>query len=442
LSLADRHYKILCISDEATIKGLHWSTTQHPLESLKLQFYAASLSQLAEVDLHQIDIVLCCVDLGQATPIENLKKVSSRPGLLAFVQPTPSQLLALSELPGWMPLAWDNVNFRKVLDGLLKLIQANETRLKERAFCEAAGVWLQNNLKKPRIVHFLNPPSTWAASTKAILDEDRGLLELGMLSSDAALCLPIQGREILGEFRFLGGNWSFHAKKAGIESRLNALQAGDQIVVEGWDLRLTSDSHFQSLSKVQADYLSPENRQSMEPTLSAGLEFHLREAMLSGFSGELRLVSGLRSGTIALSEGKIVAAVCGAAGGIKALLRILGMEKTSISLGTAVSSEWATGANLTKPLGLQAFNVLFGNWTDLWQRVRKFVPPGNLKLQVSPKQFLTKIEWKAAEAQVVASICEYQLVRDILNNCPLVDAEIFETMIVLRRQGIIEPAVQ
>jgi hypothetical protein len=90
-------------------------------------------------------------------------------------------------------------------------------------------------------------------------------------------------------------------------------------------------------------------------------------------------------------------------------------------------------------LNLLQFTRLLQGAKRLHAKIVPFMPPLSLTLQVDALAFQRKEIWTIPEAQVIAGVAEYQLVRDILNYCPLPDLEIYETLINLRKQGLLRP---
>jgi len=80
---------------------------------------------------------------------------------------------------------------------------------------------------------------------------------------------------------------------------------------------------------------------------------------------------------------------------------------------------------------------LFSQWSGRWKRVGDLMPSNNVRLKVRADSFLTRKTWSKQEYIVVASVCEFENISEILNNCPLWDVEILETLVGLRQEKLL-----
>lgn len=436
---ADQH-KILCLAGEPILKGLKLAVERNPAYSGKLEFFGASLAKMPE-NLAEFDLFFLALDLGQPVPGEHLKNLPARPGLCALFQPTPQQLLQLSERIYWNAMAWDGVSFDRVCERIVDLLEMREKTVQLERFVETSRLWLERKLAVPAFIEWANPPEKWSGATRFALESERRTLSVGGLQSRADAKVPLEANnDEVCEFRFSEGHWSLELlnKKAQTSFAGNAteIRAGDQLQIE--DMLF----HFKAPREIE-EFLAILRRTPVageigtpRPSGDKSLSELCREFMASWVTGELRVNSGLRHGSIFFIDGTIHHSICGAVDGVKALARMLGWENPT----------WRFNAGRKPDAGSRSMEIAFSDfdrihrrWRDTWSRLKGFLPPPHLKLQGTARGFNKKEGLTSHEYQVLAAVCEYHLVRDIFNNCPLTDAEILAQLIEMRKQGLIEP---
>jgi hypothetical protein len=441
LDFESQYLKVLCLTDSETVRGLQWALDRQSYSGRRYRLFASSLAQIG-ASIPDFDIAIIAVDLGQPVPAENLKKLAGHPGVCAFNQPTPQQLLTLGELPNWSPIAWDGVSFDKLVERIDQVAERFEGEIKTHEFLRACRTWTQRSREMPGAVEWLNAPESAPGPRHFYLDTHKGFLSIGASNSKSDLRLPIPGTREVGELRYTNGVWMFKKSvedlQVEIKSSTRDLKPGDQIEIESFVLQLRMHEkieEFIALARRMGFDL-----QSGPSFLKGAAEKTLadicKELLYAGMTGELRLNAGLKSGSIYFWDGTIHYAITGAVSGLKALLRMMGWEKPSWRLNLGRKGEFDDDI---LRLSLQDFTRVHQRWRSAWTKVHALTPPAQVHLKAVPNNFMAKLEWTPHECQVMASICEYGLVRDVMNNCPLTDVEILETLIGMRRQSLIEP---
>jgi hypothetical protein len=437
--------RVLCLASQETVRGLQWALDRNAVSDRKFKLFLGTLGNLAEhIDT---DIVLVAIDLGQPVPIENLKKLKSKPGLGLFIQPTPQQLLQLNELAQWQSMAWDSVSFEKLAIRLDEVAMRYRKEIQSNRFIEACRSFIKRSDENVDLVEWLNPPDNYTGLTIFCLDANRGLLTVGGSESSCDLRLPLDGnnRGEVGEFRYINHRWTFkpayESAPIQVKGMKGALAPLDQIEVQRNILSLKKPvkvEEFIRLARrmgiIEEKYLL--EKVKAEPGISTIVDV-CRDLILSGVSGELRLSSKLKTGSIFFHDGIIIHAVTGSVNGLKALLRMFSWQE----------AQWRF--NLRKQphsdrthvrIALNEFSKIYEAWIKAWSKVASFIPPHQMKLKVNAQKYLEKSSFTTKEVKVMAAIAEYTLVRDILNMCTgMVDVEIIQTLVHLRKQGIIEP---
>lgn len=439
----DNSYKVLCLCPAQTIQGLQWFLDRGHSSKRRYRLFPASLSQLAQAPEH--DLVLLSLDLGQPVPVENLKRLAraprgGRPGLAAFQHPTPQQLLSLFEVRGWGALAWDGISYEKLAERLEALAEEQEREKVRSDYLDMSRAWIESRRAIPARLQFLNPPHGWKGEGRFGLDSSKKIFSIGAESSRADARLPIPGNQEIAELVWNESFWSLRLLNPSVSVRcsgdVRSLRAGDQIEIGSWTLQCVADARVEEIAALarRSGLLVNSFAETDGPIRS--LEEASARALLSGATGELRVSSRMRHGSIYLREGRVEAAVAGAVSGEKALLRIFSWD----------APEWRFNPDKRCPskdadldLDLAAFRRVLVSWGQRWGKVKHLVPPGHMKLNADAARFRERVSWTRREYLVLAGISEFHLVRDVFNNCPLSDLDIVEALVELRRQGIIAP---
>lgn len=432
--------KVLCFGSDALVKGLEWAFDQKFFSKRRYSFFGAQLSRPPE-DLSEFSIFVAALDIGQPVPAETLRKLPAKPGVCAFLQPTPQQLLSLAEFPAWGAVAWDGTSFERIAARVDLAAELAHETTQLQAFADGLKAWLVHQRLKPRMIEIVNAPPSWDKAKRLVFDEGRRVFTVGGRRSSADLKTPQDDDVERIEIRVTDGIFGLKVLSQPSSVQFSGdptvLKPGDQIQIGDTVLRLKA-------SEACDDVLAIGRRTGVFeegdlPTTAGDgtIADVCREFLGALASGELRVSSGLKKGSIFFSDGRIQQAVAGSVSGIKALTRIFSWKEP----------EWRFASGKRSELGGKPMEVGFAElievhrrWRSSWGKLGTFMPPPQLKLRAKPATFDAQSTWGRGDYQVLAAVCEYSLVRDIFNNCQLTDVEILESLVDMRKRGLIEPA--
>ncbi|MBS1986153.1 MAG: DUF4388 domain-containing protein [Bdellovibrionales bacterium] len=437
---SNKAIKVLCFAQDAVVKGLSWAFEQKVYSQRHYKFYSGSLAQLSP-SVVDFDLFVLPLDLGQPVPVENLKKLPPRGGVCALLQPTPQQLLQIAELPDWSTVQWDGAAFEKIATRLDTLAARAAGHRRNAEFVETCWLWLNRQISNPSILEWIDAPADKEALRFVSLDPARKNLTIGCESSSADMRIALPGTNELCELRYVDGHWQlrFFDEKEGLSfsGDPHSVRPGDRIELQSVVLHVRAGRETESflgLARESGLFSGLELRRPEAGDLT--LADLCREFLSSWTTGELRVSSDLKGGSIFFENGRIQHVVSGSVSGQKALLRMLAWKTPTWRFNTDVKSDFPFP---DMSLGFSEFSSLHREWKDKWGKVQNLLPPSQLKLRASAKNFLSKDAWTSNEYLVLAAVCEYQLTRDIFNNCSLLDHEILEALVDLRRFNILEP---
>jgi hypothetical protein len=444
LEFEDKYLKVVCFAPEETIKGLQWALDRSQDPDKKFRLFHAPYSVLGtDRQPQEMDLAFAAIDLGQPVPVELLRKMPEVPGLISLMHPTPQQLLQVFELSDWRAIAWDGVNFEKIVSRLYELHDQHKNEIKRKHFVEACRAWVKRSEELPDFIEWTNVPSTVVSPRLFALDSQFGILTLGAEGSGAAIKLPREtGKPVeYGEFRFLNGSWSFRSfnSQIPIEVKGNAekLKPGDQIVIDGWILAIRKSPRIDDFVRIarQSSIVSEGFSSQQGSILDKTLSDVVKEMLHSGARGELRLSSGLKTGSLFFEDSKLVHARTGPISGRKAALRILGWDKLSWKF---VENKMPIPDRRTLNLTFSDFSRIYQIWKTAWQKMAPLQPPPQVKLRANGLSYMKKKNWTVNETHVFSALCEYSMVRDIMNFCSMDDVTIIETLVLMRKQGLVD----
>ena len=391
------------------------------------------------------------LDLGQPVPVESLQDISkTKEGLCAFIQPTPGQLLALNNASDWAALAWDGVSVSDIALRVDKSIAKLERKIQNKAFIDSARSWIKKQFHDIDELCLVNPPDNWSLPKRRKLDSSIGVLSLGCLDSSADIQLPLPGKDELCELRYFDKVWSVKSLSDAYRVELRGdpthLRCDDEIQIHDLVFTLGRGSEVDEFYGI-AKRLSVIDDDDAKDALDGrkidyagdSIEEYCRSLMYRQVTGELRVKSHHKSGSIYFYAGSIVHATAGAVNGPKALLRIMSWADATWIFDPGVASKVPLDS---MRLDIAHFTRAVQGTKKTMEKVAGFIPPMGVSLKIVPSQYEAKKFWTIPETKVLASVGEYGLVRDILNYCSLPDSEIFETLIELRRQGLLLPVAQ
>ncbi len=444
MEFEDKFLKVLCFASDETVKGLQWALDRLHDDEKKFRLFSAPFNILGtDKQPVDMDLAFAAIDLGQPIPVELLSRLGQVPGLMTLMHPTPQQLLQVFELPDWKAIAWDGVNYDKVVARLVEMYETHKSQFKRKHFIDACRAWVKRTDDLPDYVEWANPPENSFSQRLFALDSSFGILTLGTEGSGAIIKVPGKNGppQEYGEFRFLNGAWSFKIfqRQTQFEVRgiLERLKPGDQLSIEGWIFNLKKSPRIDDFVRIArqasivADGFSLQASSSAEKTLSDVV----KELLHAGARGELRLSAGLKTGSMFFEDAKLVHARTGPVSGRKAALRMLGWEKITWKF---IENRMPIPDRRTLNLTYTDYSRVYQQWKLAWQKVASLSPPPQVRLKANGASYLKKKTWTVNETQVLSALCEYSMVRDIVNFCPLDDVQIIETLVLMRKQGLVD----
>jgi hypothetical protein len=444
LEFEDKIIKVLCFAQEETVKGLQWSLDRIPDGDFRFRLFAAPLEIVGtERFPNDMDFVFSAIDLGQPVPVETLGKIRDISGLISFVHPTPQQLLKVFDLQDFTAISWDGVNFEKIAFRLAQIALANRSKIQRKHFIDSCKAWLKRAEELPDFIEWVNPPDNFLSPRLFALDAGFGILTVGTEGSGSIIKLPndeLSSTEV-GEFRFINGQWSFKmfSQKVPVEVHGNQdrLKPRDQIIIGKWILNIKKSPRIEDFQRIARDFhiISEDVSSVIQSSVEKTLAETIKEILHGGVKGELRLASGLKHGSLFFEDAKIIHARTGPIDGRKAVLRMMGWDKMTSKF---IENKSPIPDKRTLNTTYSDFSRMLQLWKAGWQTVASLQPPAQLRLKASAKNYLKKRIWSKNEATVFSALCEYAMVRDILNFCPLDDVTIVECLISMRKQGLVE----
>lgn len=433
--------KVACIGNDNAVRGLQWAFDRKVFSDRRYQVYALSLGD-SQSNSRDFDFLMMMIDLGQPVPVETLKKFGRVRGLCIFTQPTPQQLLRVFDVPGLKAVAWDGVAFEKIAEELDALAQTCEEEQKRDRFFEISRTWLKTQEAFPENIAWIQAPTKYVGALSYGLDPKRRILSIGGSASKADIRLPLPGTVELAEFFFDGSQWRFRALSEETPFEFSGdpaqVSVGDRIQGDGFSLavrpaRLAEE--FIQMSRRSGLWSETAHALPREDDNKTVAEL-CRDLLYSGVAGELNLHSAMKTGRIVFADGLLRDASAGAVSGMKALLRMMAWADVTWRFHFTAHNQELGSKSLN--IGLSDFMRLHETWLKLWSRIAPMAPPPTLRLRANPVQFAGRETWSFEECHVLAGVCEYATVKDILNNSQLLDAQVIETLIQLRQQGVIE----
>jgi len=440
---------ILCLGAPEQVKGLQWALDHKAPSRRAYKVYRGRLDELSS-SYNEYDYVVLLLDLGQPVPVEFLKDVApKKEGLCAFIQPTPGQLLALNEFSDWDAVAWDGATTSDLSVRIDKAVDDLDRKINSKAFIDSARQWIKKQFHDVEEIRLINPPENWAQTLVRKLDRSVGVFSFGARESRADIKLPFPGSEDFCELRYFEKTWSVQALSKNLPIELrgdpSGLRCGDELQIHDLVFSFGRDSELdkfvgvaKKLDIIHDSDIDEVHDGRRSENVEDTIEGFCRALMSRQAVGELQVKAGHRSGSIYFYSGNVVHAMTGAVSGAKALLRIIHWPDSSWAFHEGVAAKVPLESIR---LDLVGFTRSVNTSKKILNKVQAYIPPGNVSLKIVPDKFRAKRFWTIPETKVLASVGEYGIVRDILNYCPLPDAEIFETLIELRQQGLLLPVV-
>jgi len=420
--------EVAAFLDPAVVRALNATVEKSPLLGRQYRFVHHRLGDSPNSEQSE-DLILVAVDLGQGVPLESLRAWSGRPGICAFQQPTPSQLLAVAELPNVVPMIWDGTQTDRLVERLHRLAQSHQEQLRLRQSLAQLSHWVAGRRQHVARVQLKNLPEDWKGARALTLDPQKALYRLGSAGSSADWILPVsRGAEaILTRVR---EEWILQTQK----QTLGTLSCNQALRWDSVELLGAPDESVLTLEQIsrRQGWLSPKTQTPSHQFLSE-LVSHL---LLQFSTGELTVRSDNKSAKIQFFDGWICGASAGWVQGEKALFRCLSWEKPQWRfeelplVEPRSQSLWMDASSFEKKLK---------TWKQAWSQIQGRTPPHGLRLSVVPTAFRDHERWSPESFSVLTAVAEYGLVQDVLNQSRLNDEQVHGLLISLRKQGLVVP---
>lgn len=167
----------------------------------------------------------------------------------------------------------------------------------------------------------------------------------------------------------------------------------------------------------------------------------LNENFSFQFSGRVNIlqkVSKQYLGAIIQSDGKIVNATYLNLHGKKALASILLELNSSKNFSFVSEPEIINSSDFLFEMNENNFLKFKNDYFEQYEQLNKLRPNNELTLLVDPNKFHFNFVFSKNEFDVICSIIEHKKVREIYQNCELLDFDITTALISLRKKDILK----
>lgn len=155
------------------------------------------------------------------------------------------------------------------------------------------------------------------------------------------------------------------------------------------------------------------------------------------FTGKINILddsSRQLYGHIALFEGDILTVMFKNIGGQKAFYNILVEESEQASFKYVVEPEIVSDQTRNIHYPLSVLKSRSREVLENYQLSKSSKPPHSIKLSIDPAFISAKEEVSGDEYDLLLTISDYNRVEDIYRHCPLLDYEITNALVSLRRK--------
>jgi hypothetical protein len=168
----------------------------------------------------------------------------------------------------------------------------------------------------------------------------------------------------------------------------------------------------------------------------------LNEQTAFGFTGRINILLKTNDqlyGVIFQYEGKIVGAISGNQKGRKTLFHLVFQEVDSIDkFKLIVEPEVIGPASFMFDLSFGEVRAIAEKQFPEFLNAKKLRPPPHLKLLINPEIICNEAEITPAEFQVLETLTEYSSVNDVYQNSKLLEFEITNALVSLRKKMAIK----
>lgn len=418
------------------IKGVQWEINK--TSGKKIELFQWRLNEQSFPT--QVQALVYFVEHGVQIPAQLLKTLPRIPSVAIFETMNATQVISLGQVSAWRSLTWEEGRYDKIAAVLVEEINKTiESSVDDKIVTQLKS-WIKEQGESPTRIIWTNAPATWKGAREFSLPSSGAPLVLGSLESTADFKLPLSGK----------GEWALLQKtKHGLQFRSllpqlpvqffgdpSQLKAGDRLKIFDFNFELSASTEWASLKSFMRRHGVNAGLHST-PAGPRTLADTIRELLEAGSSGELIVKSENRVGYISMQEGFVEEALVGPVQGLKALFRILSWPDVQSSF-ERYDKSFALGSSMR--LGSLDFQKAYDRWKQKVASLKAVWPPYQLKIRANPAAFMQKKTWISKEFLVFIALCESERVYEVMNNCPLLDMEVVEGLVSLRKAGLMEIA--
>jgi hypothetical protein len=387
----------------------------------------------------EADFMVCFVDLGQPVPVQALETIAKEiPGTVVFTQPTPTQLLSVFQLPQWTAVLWDGSSTDVLCAQIQQRMSEADFVIRQKTFVRDATALLDHSKSALSYLEWVNPPAGRKSLLQFPLNPLLVSVTIGADQSKSQIEIPSPVKGPLLELKFIGGAWIPRPLDPSVALPESAqklgLRIGDTIRIGDVLLAARGHDNLAQIAALVRQQGGPTDRAIEGREQINDLEDFIQNLLVGCLSGELVVTSGLRRATVYVHNGSLDQVFAGPVAGAKALERILTWPQPSLKFR---EGHFAMPEEPSLKIQSVDFSLFCSQVKRTWERVTALVPPMNLTLDVDPGKFSRINTLTPQQSKVLAAICEFRLVRDVLNYCSLRDLDIYDELIAFRKSGLI-----
>ncbi len=421
------------------IKGTQWELNKKSLKKFELYQIKVADLDLENPALKGSDALLFFVEHGVQVPVEHLKKVSSKSGVAVLEYLNPNQMMNLGQTGAWRFVSWEEGRYDRIANALLESIDAKRTQSQGGLLPQQLKAWVKEHSEIPNRLIWTNAPLAWKGSREFVFPTSGAPVVIGSLESSADFKLPLAGK---GEWAIIQKNKNDVQFKSLIPKLPvsfygdpTQLKSGDRIKIFDFLFELSGNAEWHSLKNLLRKHINDFSAGDPQNTGPKTLADTIRELAESGACGELIVKSENKVGYITIQEGYIEEALTGPVSGVKALFRILSWQGVQ---STFERYEKSLAMNSSLRLNPLEFQKAYERWKTKVLQLKALWPPYHIKIAPVPSTYINKKTWSTKDFLAFSAVCESHRVFEVLNNCLLVDHDIVESLINLRRERLIQ----
>ena len=161
------------------------------------------------------------------------------------------------------------------------------------------------------------------------------------------------------------------------------------------------------------------------------------EQVAVGFTGKINIldsISGQIYGQISLFEGEVLNVKFKNVGGVKGFYNLLVAESEQENFKYVVEPEIISSKDKNIHFPLSVLKSKANDILKNYQLSKANRPPNNIKLLINPEFISGSEEVSANEYDLLATIADFSKIEDIYQHCSLLDYEITNALVSLRRK--------